>query len=125
MSILPTFAATFSWPFGPVPRTGPALYQAHCGGCHAIDRNKYGPMHRALIGRAAATQPGYQYSAALKRSGIVWTEPVLDAWIADPRHLVPATRMDERLGDPEARHLIIEYLKNPSSANDGLRKRAP
>lgn len=108
-----TLAAAAAEPFGaPSPQTPASLYEARCGGCHALDRNKYGPMHRGVVGRAAATQPGYRYSDALRRSGIVWTEPTLDAWLDDPRRLVPGTRMDARLKDPEARRQIIAYLRD-------------
>ena len=104
-------AAPFPWPFGPVEMTGPALYRARCGGCHALDHNKYGPSHQGVFGRTAGTQPGYRYSAALGRSRIVWTEAALDRWLADPPSLVPGTRMTERFPDPQERRLIIAYLR--------------
>lgn len=107
-----TQANSLPWPFAPVPRTGPAQYQAHCGGCHALDHHKFGPMHRNVVGRAAATQPRYRYSPALLRSGVIWTEATLDAWIADPGRVVLGTRMSARLNDPGARQLIIGYLKD-------------
>ena len=106
-------AGALSWPFGlgPVEHTGPALYEARCGGCHAFDRNKYGPRHRGVFGRLAGTQPDYRYTEALKRSGIVWTAETLDRWMEDPRRMVPGTRMDAGLKDPEERRLIIDYLR--------------
>jgi cytochrome c len=112
------------WPFGlgPVDHTGPALYAARCGGCHAFDRNKYGPKHRGVFGRLAGTQPGYRYTDALRRSGIVWTAEMLDRWTEDPRRLVPGARMDARLKDPEERRLIIEYLRADGSSSEAPRR---
>jgi cytochrome c len=104
----------FPFGFGRTPMAGPPLYRARCGGCHALDRNKYGPSHHDLLGRTAGTQPGYRYSDALSRSGIIWTSASLDEWLRDPGKLVPGTRMDVRVADPEQRRLIIEFLKtNP------------
>jgi cytochrome c len=90
---------------------GARLYQAKCRGCHDLERNKYGPSHHGLFGRAAATQPGYRYSDALSRSHIVWTEAALDEWLQNPRKMVPGTRMDARFTDPEQRRQIIGFLK--------------
>ena len=109
-------AAAFQFPFGigRVEMAGPPLYRARCEGCHALDRNKYGPSHHDLLGRTAGTQPGYRYSDALSRSRIVWTASALDEWLRDPRKMVPGTRMDVRVTDPEQRRLIIEFLQaNP------------
>ena len=112
---------SMSRPFGAgqIERTGPALYPARCGGCHALDHNRYGPSHDGVLGRTAGTRPDYRYSDALRRSGIVWTETTLDAWITDPRRLVPGTRMDARVLDPEERHLIIEYLSRSAQRSAG------
>jgi cytochrome c len=97
-----------------VEMAGARLYQAKCKGCHALDRNRYGPSHHELFGRTAGTQPGYRYSDNLSRSGVVWTEASLDQWLQNPRKMVPGTRMDARFTDPEQRRLIIEFLKtNP------------
>jgi cytochrome c len=100
---------------GRVDMAGSRLYQSKCKGCHALDRNRYGPSHHELFGRTAGTQPGYRYSDALSRSRIVWTEASLDQWLQNPRRMVPGTRMDARFTDPEERRLIIEFLKsNPN-----------
>jgi cytochrome c len=109
----PTIAMAGLWPFqsDPATLTDAQLYKDRCGGCHALDHNKYGPAHRDLLGRTAGTQPGYRYSAALARSGVVWTEASLDAWLTDPRKMVPGTRMDVKLGDPVERRRIIGFLK--------------
>jgi cytochrome c len=106
-------AGEFQFPFGPgrVEMAGPPLYRARCGGCHALDRNKYGPSHHDLLGRAAGTQPGYRYSDALSRSRIIWTPKSLDEWLQGPRKMVPGSRMDVRVTDPEQRRLVIEFLQ--------------
>ena len=36
---------------------------------------------------------GYRYSMALKNAAVVWDEKTLDAWLANPRKLVPGNLM--------------------------------
>lgn len=71
---------------------GAEIYQ-RCGACHSLERNRSGPKHCGLYGRPAASVSGYPYSAALKRSGIVWDDASLDAFLENPMKTVPGTRM--------------------------------
>jgi len=52
-----------------------------------------GPGLHGVFGRRAGEVDDFRYSPALKRSGITWTEKMLDAYIADPQKAVPANRM--------------------------------
>lgn len=88
---------------------GKALYQS-CTSCHDIDENDIGPKHRGVLGRKAGTAPGYDYSAALKASGIVWDKSTLDRWLTNPSAMVPGTKMFFLLPDPQARADVIAYL---------------
>jgi cytochrome c len=91
---------------------GGELYSARCGACHSIADNGAGPRHAGLFGRKAGTQPGFDYSAALKRSRIVWNASRLDRWLADPNALVPGNKMVVQLAaDPHDRSDIIAYLR--------------
>ena len=90
---------------------GQRLYQERCGACHALDENGAGPKHRGLKGRKAGTQPGFDYSAALRASNIVWSSQTLGRWLDDPNALVPGNNMIVRLaGDPADRAAIVAYL---------------
>jgi cytochrome c len=89
-----------------------------CIGCHTVasDRSRIGPSLQGIVGRRAATRPGYIYSAALKEAGekgLVWTEANLADFIRAPRDKVPGTKMyyppikdDQKIAD------IIAYLKS-------------
>jgi cytochrome c len=92
------------------PAHGKALYQG-CSACHSIDDNDLGPLHRGVVGRKAGTVRDYNYSAALKASGLTWTEANLDRWLTNPSALVPGTKMFFKIDDPQARADIIAYLK--------------
>jgi cytochrome c len=89
---------------------GAELYQG-CEDCHSIDKNDVGPMHKGVVGRAAGSVPGYNYSHALKTSKIIWTEENLDKWLTNPSKLVPGTKMFYAVQDAQDRADIIAFLK--------------
>jgi cytochrome c len=91
------------------PIRGKALYQA-CSGCHSLDENDVGPKHRGVVGRHSAIVPGYNYSPALKASGLTWSKANLDRWLTNPQALVPGARMFFSVKDAQSRADIIAYL---------------
>jgi cytochrome c len=97
-----------------VGATGKDLFEKRCGGCHALDREKEGPRLGGTYGRAAASVSSFQYSEALKKSGIVWKDDTLDRWLAGPDQLVPDNDMAFRVDKPDERRAIIAYLKQSS-----------
>ena len=98
---------------------GKELYESRCGGCHSLDANRVGPAHRGVFGRTAGTAPGFNYSTAVKKSGVVWSETTLDAWLTNPQALIPGQRMNFRVALPEDRADIIAYLRQQSGQQSG------
>lgn len=94
---------------------GAKLYPTKCGTCHTLDSNKIGPMQRGIIGRKAGTAAGYDYSPALKASGLTWNEATIDKWLINPSALVAGTKMTFNLPDAKDRADIIAYLKSAST----------
>ena len=90
---------------------GRVLFATVCGACHEADRNKVGPMLAGVVGRRAGSVPGYPYSAALARSGVVWEAATLDKWLAGPEHFVPGAEMPFSLPDAMRRRDVIAYLE--------------
>jgi cytochrome c len=93
-------------------KAGEAVY-SRCLGCHSLEQHRTGPKHCGLIGRRAGTSPGYEeYSLALKKSGITWSEKTLDRFLARPLKAVPGTTMTYA-GVPDAKERadLIAYLK--------------
>jgi cytochrome c len=91
-------------------KRGEQLY-ARCAACHALAYDRVGPRHCGLIGRKAGTAGGFEYSAAMKKSGIVWSAKTLDRFLADPPKTVPGTTMTYAgVGDPKERADLIAYL---------------
>jgi cytochrome c len=91
------------------PAHGQTLYQA-CMGCHSLDDNDVGPMHRGVVGRKAGSVAGYAYSPALKSSGLTWDPANLDRWLTNPQALVPGAKMYFSVAGPQSRADIIAYL---------------
>lgn len=87
---------------------------ARCATCHQTEpgRNGVGPSLAGVYGAPAAHEPTYAYSRAMRESGLTWDEATLDAYIANPRQVVPGTKMAfAGLPDPAERAAIIAYLK--------------
>ncbi len=68
---------------------------AVCSTCHAVTagRNGIGPSLYGIVGRPAAALAGYKYSAAMTKSGLIWTPDTLHTYLAAPGKTVPGTKM--------------------------------
>jgi cytochrome c len=64
-----------------------------------------------VVGRKAATAPGFPYTDALKASGLTWTPDTLDKLLQDPMKFVPGTAMPQSVPDPVQRADVIAYLE--------------
>ncbi len=67
-----------------------------CMPCHRIGpgaTNLVGPELNGLDGRKTGSAPGYNYSAANKNSGIVWTKAEFEKYIQNPQKVIPGTKM--------------------------------
>ena len=96
------------------PAGGAALYESLCGGCHALDENRFGPAHRGVFGRKAGSARDYDYSSALASSTVVWSEETLDRWLTDPEKFIPGQKMSVSVAKEEDRRDLIAYLKAQS-----------
>ena len=84
-----------------------------CSICHSIKagENKIGPSLHGVVGRKAASLPGYTYSEAMKKHDVTWNNEALDAYLVDPRKVVPGTKMIfPGLKNETDRANVIAYL---------------
>ena len=70
------------------------------------------PSTAACVGRTAGTVPDFNYSKAVKSSGVVWSEETLDKWLTNPQAFIPGQRMNFKVADPADRADLIAYLKS-------------
>jgi len=85
-----------------------------CAACHkfrAEEGTLIGPHLQGVFGRQAASIEGFNYSPALRASGLVWTPKSLEAWLANPAGFVEGTTMPfTGYRSPEDRRDLIAYL---------------
>jgi cytochrome c len=93
---------------------GKAVFESKCAVCHSIAKgapNKFGPNLHGIFGEKAGAIPGYDFSPAMKSSGIVWNDKTLDAYLLDPGKAVPGNKMPfPGLPDKTERENLIAYL---------------
>ena len=75
---------------------GQRLFASRCASCHSVGpsaRAGFGPQLNAVFGRRAGSTPDFRYSPAMVKSGIVWNDKTLTAFLDAPGDLVPGTKM--------------------------------
>ncbi|MCL5779072.1 cytochrome c family protein [Limibaculum sp. FT325] len=87
-----------------------------CKACHKLEegKNGVGPSLHGLVGRPVASIDGFKYSDAMKafaEGGKVWDEAALTQYLADPKGVVPGTKMAfAGLKKPEEIADVIAYI---------------
>jgi cytochrome c len=69
---------------------------AKCKACHQVGegaKNAIAPELNGVDGRKAASAEGYNYSDAMKGSGITWDEASFKEFVKNPKAKVPGTKM--------------------------------
>ncbi|WP_417484265.1 c-type cytochrome [Maricaulis salignorans] len=93
-----------------------------CQSCHTLNeggRHTVGPNLHDVIGHPAASAAGFSYSRALREAGLTWDLETLDAWIENPRELVPGNRMSfVGLRNAQDRRDVIAYMATTTAQGD-------
>ena len=92
---------------------GKAVFKK-CALCHTTEagKNKIGPCLFGVVGRKAASLESYNYSDAMKKYDNAWDPQTLDTYLADPRAVVPGTKMIfPGIKEEKERQDVIAYLE--------------
>jgi cytochrome c len=77
------------------PEAGRSVFAAHCAVCHATQPgdDKIGPSLAGIVGSKAGSAPGFNFSTAMKNSGVTWDDASLDKFLANPNGFIHGTKM--------------------------------
>lgn len=117
-------AATLAWLAAgsalAAPTAGQTYFERNCASCHTADAgmgSRAGPGLFNVVGRKAASVPGFNYTDALSKAGAAgktWTKEELDVFLRDPNKDVPGTAMPIGVADARQRAAVIGYLAGQS-----------
>jgi cytochrome c len=91
-----------------------------CELCHNLAKGqgpKVGPPLYGVVGRKVASEPNFNYSAALKAKGGTWTFDALNVWLTKPQADVPGTLMTfAGIDSEQQRANVVAYLNSNSDS---------
>jgi cytochrome c2 len=86
-----------------------------CKVCHSLAAGAHspvGPDLHELFGRTAGTAPGFSFSPAMQKSGVVWNDDTLAKFLRDPQGFMPGNRMGfPGIRDEKELADLLTYLK--------------
>ena len=98
---------------------GKKIFVRSCSQCHTVEvggKHKTGPNLGGLFGRQTGQQPGFQYTDANIKKGIIWSEETLNVYLENPKKYIPGTKMVfAGLKKAQERADLIAYLKDATS----------
>jgi cytochrome c len=88
---------------------------ARCRICHSVAAatpSTVGPNLHGLFGRRAGSLGDYDYSPAMKQSGVVWNDATLAKFLRDPKAFIPGNKMGfPGIDDAAEIQNLLAYLK--------------
>lgn len=114
------------------PSAGESVFR-RCQACHTTEEggaNKVGPNLWNTVGNSVAHHEDFSYSAALREFSqggeVTWTYENLDAFLLNPKGLVPGTAMSfAGLRNVQDRANVIAYLRTLSNDPEPLPAEEP
>ena len=109
------------------PAKGQRVFNQQCRACHTLEKDgaqTAGPNLHGVFGRKAGTAAGYEFSEAMKASGIVWDETTMADYetmeLTTGRHLLehfrPRLRKEGVLSAMQLKQLRTKIILLRTSA---------
>jgi alcohol dehydrogenase (cytochrome c) len=111
------FAALIAPPSHAADATaGQTVFANQCSACHTLKPGEhgFGPSLAGVVGRKAGTVAGYNFTDAMKHSGITWDAPTLESFLAGSTQKVPGTAMSVSVPSATDRADVVAYLATVS-----------
>src|SRR5206468_1687912 len=96
---------------------GKAFFEITCAVCHSpvlgpdsLVLMKQGPSLVGIVGRPAGSLPHFNYTKAIRDSGITWNTAKLYRFLENPMEVIPDTTMPIPVADPRNRADVVAYL---------------
>ncbi len=108
--------AAISSPVAGDAKLGKKVFR-QCQACHNVksEEHSVGPHLFNIIGRKAGSVEGYAASDAIKKSGVVWSEQSLTAFLTNPSKAIPNNQMPfAGLSNSDDTKNLIAYLQKYS-----------
>lgn len=94
---------------------GRLAFTASCASCHSLKRGEVlqGPSLAGVYGRRAGSLAEFNYSDAMRGSGVIWLDSALDEYISSPFMAMGGgiKMMAHGIRDEATRANLIEFLK--------------
>jgi cytochrome c2 len=91
-----------------------------CQACHSLEAsvNKAGPSLNGVMGCESGADASFKYSDAMKNAHLNWTPETLDQYLANPKKVVPGTKMAfPGLPKEKDRADVITYLEQAAGTS--------
>jgi len=108
-------------------KPGQAVFDGQCASCHTVKpgQHGFGPSLAGVVGRKAGTSAGFDYTPAMKGSGLSWDAATLDAFLADSSKKVPGTAMAVAVPSEKDRADVIAFLAAQGAPSGAAAAAAP